>query len=63
MTMEKALRILEGEYPEMKHTGYLDDVYVVVAPDKTEEVLKNISDIWEDNCGLQTNQYKTNIWA
>ena len=47
MTMEKALKRLESEYPEMKHTGHQDDVYFVVAPDKTEEVLNTIWDIWE----------------
>ena len=47
----------------MKHSEYQDDVYFVVAPDKTEEVLKKTSDIWEEECGLQTNQSKTKIWA
>ena len=48
MTMEKALKRLEGEYPEMKHTEHQDDVYFVVAPDKTKEVLKQISETWEE---------------
>ena len=63
MTMEKALTILEGEYPDMKHTEYQDDVYFVVAPEKREEVLKIITVTWEEKCGLQTNQSKTKIWA
>ena len=63
MTMEKALNILEGEYPDMKHTEYQDDVYFVVAPEKTEEVLNRITVIWEEECGLQINQSKSKIWA
>ena len=35
MTMEKALKILDGEYPDMKHTECQDDVYFVVAPEET----------------------------
>ena len=63
MTMEKALKRLEGEFPDMKHTEYQDDVYFVVAPEKTEEVLNRITITWEEECGLQVNQSKTKIWA
>ena len=47
----------------MKHTDHQDDVYFVVAPDRTEEVLNKITDIWEEECGLQVNQTKTQTWA
>ena len=47
----------------MKHTEHQDDVYFVVAPEKTEEVLNSITVIWEEECGLQINQSKTKIWA
>ena len=47
----------------MKHTEYQDDVYFVVAPGKTEEVLNKISVIWEEECGLHIVQSKTEIWA
>ena len=55
MTMEKALKRLEGEFPEMKHTEYQDDVYFVVALEKTEEVLNRVTTIWEEECGLKIN--------
>ena len=63
MTMSKALKKLEQAYPEMKHTEHQDDVYFVVAPDQTEEVLIKITEIWEEECGLQINQTKPTNWA
>ena len=39
---------LEQGCPEMKHTEHQDDVYLVVAPDQTEEVLEHITEIWEE---------------
>ena len=47
----------------MKHTEYQDDVYFVVAPEKTEEVLTRVTTIWEEECGLKINHSKTKIWA